>query len=123
MYRMVEKECYDGPITGNSKCVVISIFLAIFYWYAPPKNKWILLFILYTTYLGIAWYDEYLCERVLTPSYLRHFYEWAKPRKSMQSKEYKNLCPEPARKILIVDAILALLGLLFLPYFLKWNPK
>lgn len=123
MYTMVDEKCYDGPITGNSKCVIISILLAIFYWYAPPKNKWILLFILYTTYLGIAWYDEYLCERVLTPSYLRHFYEWAKPRGSMQSKTYKNLCPEPERKILIVDTILALLGLLFLPYFLKWNPK
>lgn len=116
-------DCYSGPLTGNTKCVVISLFLAAFYWYAPPRNKWILVGILYSTYLAIAWYDEYLCQRVLAPSYLRHFYEWAKPRDSMQSKAYRNLCPEAARKILIVD-ILVLIGLLALtPRFLRWKPS
>jgi hypothetical protein len=116
-------KCYEGPLTGNLKCVVISILLAAFYWFAPQKNKWVLLAILYITYLLIAWYDHYLCERVLTPTYLRHFYDWAKPPGSMQSKLYKNLCPKAASKILKVDIIIAITAVLLLPSFLKWNPK
>lgn len=77
-------KCYEGPITGNTKCIVISIFCALFYWYMPPKNKWVLVGILYFTYLAIAWYDEYLCSRTLTPSYLRQNFKnfyliWYKP--------------------------------------------
>ena len=36
--------CYNGPLTGNAKCVVISISLALSYWVAPPKNKWVLIY-------------------------------------------------------------------------------
>lgn len=120
---MNSDDCYKGPLTGNTKCIVISILLALGYWFAPTKNKWVLLGILYFTYLAIAWYDHYLCKRALTPSYLRHFYEWAKPTGSMQSKQYKNLCPESAQKILIVDIVLLLIGLALTPMFLRWNPK
>ena len=116
-------KCYEGPITGNIKCIVISIFCALFYWYMPHKNKWVLVGILYFTYLAIAWYDEYLCSRTLTPSYLRHFYEWAKPTNSMQSIQYKNLCPKQAHEILIVDITILLIIIAAVPYFLKWNPK
>lgn len=115
--------CYNGPLTGNSKCVVLSLFLAISYWYAPPRNKWVLVGILYFTYLAIAWYDAYLCDRKLTPSYLRHFYDWAKPRNTLQSEQYKNLCPSAERKILIVDIIILLLILILSPMFMEWNPK
>jgi hypothetical protein len=115
-------KCYDGPLTGNTKCIVISLLFAIFYWYAPSRNKWVLIGILYFTYLGIAWYDEYLCDRTLNPSYLRHFYEWAKPTGSMQSKNYKNLCPDAANKILIVDIIIGLLLLMILPFYIQWTP-
>ena len=115
--------CYSGPLTGNLKCIVISIILAGGYWYLPPKNKWVLAFILYATYLAIAWYDAYLCERTLTPSYLRHFYEWAKPAKLKQSQMYQNLCPEAERKILIVDILLFVALLALLPTFLKWTPQ
>jgi len=118
----MSSQCYDGPITGNAKCIVISFILAAGYWYAPPRNKWVLLSILYFTYLAIAWYDQYLCHRVLTPSYLRHFYEWAKPRESMQTQQYKNLCPDSARKILIVDVIIFIVLLWSFPLFLKWTP-
>lgn len=117
------EKCYNGPLTGNAKCVIISLLFAIFYWYAPSKNKWILLGILYFTYLLIAWYDYYLCDRVLTPTYLRHFYEWAKPRGSVQSELYRSLCPDAAKKILRVDIIIGIIGIMLMPLFLKWNPK
>lgn len=114
--------CYDGPLTGNIKCVIISLLFAIMYWFFPSKNKWVLVGILYFTYLGIAWYDAYLCQRTLTPSYLRHFYDWAKPRNTLQHEQYKNLCPSAARKILIVDMIIALVLILLFPTFLAWRP-
>ena len=116
-------KCYTGPLTGNAKCVVISLILASGYWFLPPRNKWVLAFILYSTYLAIAWYDAYLCERALLPTYLRHFYEWAKPAELPQSKMYKNLCPEDARKIVIVDTVVLLVLLILLPSFLRWTPR
>lgn len=115
--------CYEGPLTGNLKCVLISLLLASMYWFAPPKNKWILISILYFTYLAIAWYDAYLCDRQLTPSYLRHFYDWAKPRNTLQNKQYNNLCPSAERKIVIVDIIVLICILAFIPTFVAWKPQ
>lgn len=115
-------DCYEGPLTGNAKCVVISMLLATGYWFTPPKNKWVLVGILYFTYIAIAWYDAYLCERTLTPSYLRHFYDWAKPRDTFQHRQYQNLCPSSEKKILIVDVIIAITIVLLFPTFLAWKP-
>ena len=119
---MEEEKCYNGSLTGNIKCVIISLILAGGYWFAPQKNKWILLGILYFTYLLIAWYDYYLCDRVLTPTYLRHFYEWAKPSGSTQTKLYNNLCPDAEKQIIIVDVIIGIFAILLIPIFLKWKP-
>jgi hypothetical protein len=115
-------DCYNGPLTGNAKCVIITICLALGYWFAPQKNKWVLIGILYFTYIAIAWYDAYLCERTLTPSYLRHFYDWAKPRNTHQHEQYKNLCASAKRKILVADIAIALVSVLMFPKFLCWKP-
>ena len=89
-------KCYDGPITGNIKCIVISICLALAYWLVPHRNKYVLLFILYTTYILIAYYDFfYDCRRgQFGPTFLKTYYEWAKPRNSKQNIIYSNLCPD-----------------------------
>lgn len=120
-----EKKCYDGPVSTNLKCIVISFALAGAYWFAPPRNKWVLLGILYFTYLAIAWYDWiYVCtNNSFGPTYLRHFYEWAKPYDSDQSKKYRNLCPELEKKILYVDIAVLLAALAITPHFLAWNPN
>lgn len=100
------QECYAGPVETNTKCVVISFLLAAGYWFAPPKNKLVLVAILYFTYLAIAWYDYlYDCKRNFGPTYLRHFYEIFKPPQSRQVKLYKRLCPDIARQIFIVDIV------------------
>ena len=117
------KQCWRGSLFGNSKCVIISLICALFYWFAPPKNKWILLGILYFTYLLIAYYDEYLSSRKYTPTYLRHFYEVLKPKYSEQRKMYNNLCPDIARKILLVDIVILCIGILYIPNFLAWKPN
>lgn len=116
-------DCYSGPIYTNIKCILISIGLALGYWFAPPKNKWVLLGILFFTYLAIAWYDEYLCSKPLGPTYLKWYYDWGKPPKSFQSKAYDNLCPELERNILTVDIMVLIIILLLTPAFLRWDPK
>jgi len=117
--------CYDGPLTGNVKCIVLSLFLASFYWYAPPKNKWILVGILYFTYLALAYYDyHYDCRYgEFGPSPLRHFYEFAKPKNSKQAIVYKSLCKNKSNLILIIDVVILIGILAFLPTFLKWQPS
>ena len=83
-------KCYDGPLTGNLKCVVISLLFASMYWFAPPKNKWVLAGILGET---------------------------------AQHKQYNNLCPSAARKILVVDVVVLLLLAMLFPKFVSWSPK
>lgn len=45
-------------IVLNPKCVFISLGLAAGYWFAPPKNVYVLGSLLVGTYFAIAWYDE-----------------------------------------------------------------
>lgn len=119
-----KKKCYDGPITGNVKCIVISILLACFYWFAPRKNKYVLLFILYVTYILIAYYDHfYDCRKgEFGPTFLKTYYEWAKPKSSKQNIIYSNLCQDKKNIILIVDGIVFITLIFAAPIFLKWNP-
>jgi hypothetical protein len=115
-----DKPCDSTQPTGNIKCVIISVILASGYWFLPPKNKWILAFILYFTYIAIAWYDHwYQCKRTFGPTYLRLFYEWAKPPTSDQSVTYSTWCKDIENKVLTVDIIIALVLMAFVPYFLK----
>ena len=99
--------------------------LALAYWYAPPRNKYVLLFILYSTYLMIAYYDYfYDCRRgQFGPTFLKTYYEWAKPRNSKQNIIYSNLCPDKKRIIFIVDILVFILLVAITPMFLRWNPK
>ena len=120
-----KKKCYDGPITGNVKCIIISVFLALFYWYIPPKNKYVLLGILYITYILIAYYDFfYDCRKgEFGPTFLKTYYEWSKPKNSKQSIIYSNLCSNKKNLIMIVDIIVFILLIIFTPIFLRWKPK
>jgi hypothetical protein len=56
----------NQPFHLNPKCIFISFLFAGCYWFLPSKKWYILLFILYITYLAIAWYDEiYNCKRMM----------------------------------------------------------
>lgn len=47
----------------NPKCIFISIFLALSYWFLPHKNPIVLFFMLVITYIAIGWYDYlYKCQ-------------------------------------------------------------
>jgi hypothetical protein len=110
-------------ISFNYKCIVLSIFFGLFYWFAPSKNKWILAAILYFTYLALAWYDHfYGCtNNSLKPTFLYSFYGALKPKDYRQ--EYARWKPGTKRLVASVDVGIALLLLAGFPFFLKWNPS
>lgn len=108
----------------NWKCLVITAIIAGCYWFLPPKNKWILLILLYVPYLLIAWYDYfYICKRELGPTYLAPLYWWAKPENSKYNKLFKQWSNNTKVKAFFINStILISLGLIT-PYFLNWEPK
>lgn len=109
--------------TWNVKCIVLTTLLASGYWYLPPRNKWVLIAILFFTYLALAWYDHlYECQRSMGPTYLSLFYVWFKPQSSKQIQEFNNWDPDIKRRVLTVDAIILAFLITLIPSFLRWEP-
>lgn len=123
LYLMISKMDTTPPAV-NLKCIVLTFFLATGYWFLPPRNKWVLIGLSYFPYLALAWYDWiYACQHNFGPTYLAHFYSWAKPQKSRQIMIYKNWDPRIKQQVAAVDIIIGLTLLLLLPMFLSWKPK
>lgn len=58
-----------APFEFNIKCVIFTAMLAGGYWFLPPKNIWVLFFLLWFPYLAMAWYDYmYDCRNKLGPT-------------------------------------------------------
>ena len=110
-------------ISFNYKCVALSIFFAGFYWFAPPKNKWILVSILYLTYLALAWYDHLFdCKNnSLKPTFLYSFYGVLKPK--AYQEDYEAWKPETKSLVATVDACIMLGLTMALPFFLMWRRR
>ena len=112
------------PPALNLKCIVFTQLLTLGYWYLPPRNKFVLLALSYFPYLALAWYDYiYACKHNFGPTYLAHFYEWAKPQNSRQIQIYKNWDPKIKNKVILIDLVVLIALLLLIPAFLKWNPQ
>lgn len=112
------------PPALNLKCIVFTALLASGYWFLPSRNKFVLVAMAYFPYLALAWYDWiYQCKHNFGPTYLAHFYSWAKPQNSRQIQVYKNWAPEIKQKVLTVDIVIAFIVLALLPTFIKWKPK
>lgn len=108
----------------NLKCIVFTALLASGYWFLPSRNKYVLLALAYFPYLALAWYDWiYACKHNFGPTYLAHFYSWAKPQNSRQIKIYKNWAPSIKRKVVAIDTLIAVGLLVTLPLFINWKPK
>lgn len=57
------------PFAWNVKCVVFTAIVSAGYWFAPHKNVWMLLFLLWFPYVAMAWYDyTYDCANKLQPT-------------------------------------------------------
>lgn len=115
---------YSKQPTWNVKCIVLTLFLALAYWYLPHRNKWVLLSITLSTYVALAWYDHmYACKRNMGPTYLTLFYWWLKPPESKAVRGFHTWDPVIKQKVLFVDLIVLFAVLLCAPAFMKWTPE
>ena len=111
------------PPSVNTKCIVFTLFVVTIYWFVP-KNKWILLFLIFVCYIILAWYDYiYNCERNMGPTYLSLFYKHFKPQSSEQIKEYENWHPTLKKKVMYVDLFILLVLVMLFPIYYDWEPK
>jgi len=112
------------PPALNLKCIVFTYLLTLGYWYLPSRNKFVLLGLSYFPYLALAWYDYiYGCKHNFGPTYLAHFYSWAKPQSSRQIQIYKNWDPKIKNKVLFIDIAVLVAMISLLPLWLKWKPQ
>jgi len=57
------------PFHFNIKCIIFTILIACGYWFLPPKNWIILIFLLWLPYIALAWYDySYDCGDKMQPT-------------------------------------------------------
>jgi len=110
------------PFRPNLKCIVITAILALFYWYAPPKNVYVLAFILWSVYIAISYYDyAYHCEDKLKPTIVpfgRYIWLPFKPKEYQQ--EYKNLPPEAKRDMDTLDHITTYTIIIGVVFYILW---
>lgn len=121
-------DCVDIEPQTNIKCIYFTFFIVFIYWFLPPRNKYILVFLFWLPYLIMAIYDDiYSCNRAFGPTYLRLFYEIPKrllAPGTKQDKAYKNWCPKHSRKVFFIDVIVAIVLIIFyFTFFRHWNPK
>lgn len=119
------------PFRFNVKCIVFTILVCLGYWFFPPKNWFVLVFLLWLPYISLAWYDyAYSCKDKMSPTIIpfgRYFFLPFKPPDYKQ--EYKELPPEAIQAMDTLDhisawtifIILFVLGFrfLYLSYFVK----
>ncbi len=114
----------NTPPALNLKCIIFTGLLASGYWYLPARNKYVLVALLYFPYLAMAWYDWiYACKHNFGPTYLAHFYSWAKPQNSKQIEIYKKWAPSIKKTVQNVDIAVVVCLLILLPFFLTWKPR
>jgi hypothetical protein len=82
----------DQPFYLNPKCVVISIFCMICYWFLPYRNFFMLPVIFSVSYILIAWYDYiYNCDmKMYSGTSPLNITSWAKPQMRNRKEENEN---------------------------------
>jgi hypothetical protein len=59
----------NHPFHFNIKCIIFTVLIAGGYWFLPPKNWIILIFLLWLPYIALAWYDySYDCRDKMQPT-------------------------------------------------------
>ena len=84
------------PFHLNIKCIIFTIIIAGGYWFLPKKNVYILIFLLWSPYIALAWYDYmYDCHDRMHPTIIpfgRYFFLPFKPPD--YQNEYKTMSDE-----------------------------
>jgi hypothetical protein len=114
------------PFSFNLKCVVFTAIIAGGYWNLPPKNIYALIFLMWSPYLAMSYYDYmYNCEDKLKPTSLplgRLIYLPLKPEG--YKKEYEKMSPEQKGIMDKVDHItLWTLLIIFISIVIIYNKK
>ena len=101
------------PFRFNLKCVLFSLFLALGYWFAPHKNKWILAFLVWFPYIALAWYDySYNCQDKLKPTLVPFGrYIWLPFKPPGYKKAFDELPPEQIQAMKTLDHLVLWTGL------------
>ncbi len=96
------------PFALNIKCIVFTALLAGGYWYLPPKNLWVLVFLLWFPYVAMAWYDySYECQRDKLKPTLVPFgrYIWLPFKPKGYKDEFDKMPPEQIQAMSRLDHI------------------
>jgi hypothetical protein len=116
----------DSELTGRIlRPLVAGILMVLLLKFLPPRNKIILLGVLYFPYLIMAIYDYHFnCTRnQLGPTFLALFYSWAKPLHSTQIETYKNWHPHWKDMISKFDTVVLVVIIILLPFYFNKNFK
>ena len=92
------------PFEWKIKCIIFTALMAGGYWYAPHKNVWLLVFLLWFPYIAMAWYDyTYECATKLPPTVVPYGrYLWLPFKPPGYKRAFADLPPE---KIAIMDRV------------------
>jgi len=116
----------DSELSGRIlRPLVAGILMVLLLKFLPPRNKLILLGVLYFPYLIMAIYDYHFnCTRnQLGPTFLALFYSWAKPLHSTQIETYKNWHPHWKDMIAKFDTTVLVVIIILLPFYFNKNFK
>jgi hypothetical protein len=116
----------DSELSGRIlRPLVAGVLMVLLLKFLPPRNKIILLGVLYFPYLIMAIYDYHFnCTRnKLGPTFLALFYSWAKPAYSTQIEIYKNWHPHWKDMIAKFDTTVLIILLILLPFYFNKNFK
>jgi hypothetical protein len=106
------------PFQFNLKCIIFTLIIAGGYWFLPPKNWFILIFLLWLPYIAVAWYDySYDCRDKIMPTAFP-FGRWLflpfKPQK--YKDEFNKLPPEQIETMNRVDHLVGWTGVILLVF-------
>ena len=95
------------PFHFNIKCIIFTLFIAGGYWLLPPKNFYVLVFLLWLPYVALAWYDySYKCQDKMMPTIIpfgRYLFLPFKPQG--YKNEFNKLPPEAIQAMDTLDHI------------------
>lgn len=95
------------PFHFNIKCIIFTFIIVLGYWYFPPKNIIVLLFLLWIPYISLAWYDySYHCIDKMQPTLIpfgRYIFLPFKPKD--YNKKFRELPKSAIRAMDTLDHI------------------
>ena len=111
------------PFEFNMKCILFTAAIAGGYWFLPPKNFWVLFFLLWFPYISLAWYDySYNCRDKLGPTVVPFGrYLWLPFKPQGYKDEFNKMADQQIQVMNKVDHLVGwsiLVGLLIV-YFRK----